>query len=404
MVGIVMLMEEFEVGNGRDEERWERYFGRGLGMEYMKRRGFVMVENGCMACVLGVVGGRMGMVTGLRASCLGRARRRTPRLLGRWLLGWVEGFSIVQQREAQAKSEEMARAIRTVRGFQRERFTVGRRGEWVSPRLMMPRASDHSREHGGQEYGEQQHQDEANGQHGSNNPYHRSAGSSCPSQPEPPQPGPIGGFDGHFDDDEIYHRLMDDIIPDRHHIHSPMPIPPPSSHEDDKREGYVPPRQSWTAYPSPLFSSHRLRNQPPDRPSNRVTPGHSHSNPPHPYQATGPITPPQSTSESCYYADEIYDQYHHTGRKQQKPRTKVASTPISPSRPRPEEYDGLVGTAIDKKEVSLSDAAQHRRRLNDNYSEKTMRSRLKRRLEGSSNSSPRSKISSSGRTQWVDFI
>ncbi|KAK4179027.1 hypothetical protein QBC36DRAFT_181162 [Triangularia setosa] len=423
MVGIVTLMEVFEPGNGEDEERWEGYFGRGLDVDALRKKGrcFERVENGCMACVLGIIGGRKRLVIGLRASCLGRARRRTPRLLGRWLPGWVERFGGLERGEIETKSEELAGRIRVVGGLQRERFR-GREGEGVSSRLARlgeglgmgdaaaPEVPDHGQEEDDAERGEQQSEDDGKARGGSNNPYHQaspdngSASPLVPPQPGSPQSGPFGGFDGALDDDEDYRRIVDNIIPDRYLIHSPMPMRPASLLSDsiinDKRGGYIHPRQSWTAFPPPLFSL-RYPQPPLHRPGNPIIAGYGHDYR-RPNQAN-PITPPSSTSES-HYADEIYGHYHTGDIENKKTGAKTEASTGFAGRPRPEEYDGLLrdkeGLLSPRYYSSPSQRQQHQRRLDDCYSEKSMKGRLKRRLEGR----PRSQISSSGRTQWVDFF
>ncbi|KAK0737118.1 hypothetical protein B0T21DRAFT_410581 [Apiosordaria backusii] len=408
MVGIVTLMEEFTVGDGRSEERWERYFGRGVEMEN-KGKYFERVKTGCMACVLGVIGGRKELIIGLKGSCLARARRRTPRLLGRWLPGWVLAFGNQEQKEIEKKSEELAGRIRVVRGLQKERFRRGRKGEWVNPRLVrevggaegVPTAVPTCYDHGEEEHHEEDQLNDVNDRLSTNNPYHQSANNNKGPSPHIPEQ-PFGGFDGPFDDD-AYPNILDGLIPDHHHIRAPYPIPPPSPLSDNETDerGFIPPRQSWTAYPPPLFSP---RYHPLHRP---INPG-----PQAQYDCLSRpkalvITPPPSSSES-YYADEIYD--HYTGDVDEKraglgARIGTKASTVFSGRPKPEEYDGLVSLG---KEALLSPRyppscrqQQQKTRVDDYNSEKTMQSRLKKRLQGSPRSSG---MSDSARTEWVDFF
>lgn len=111
MVGVVVLMEGFEVGDGVDEEWWEGYFGRGVWMEDVKERfgmGWERVGSGCLVCVLGVIGGRKEVVVGLRGSCLLWVKRRMLRLEGWWLGGWMDG-------EMVRESEVLVGRLRVVR-------------------------------------------------------------------------------------------------------------------------------------------------------------------------------------------------------------------------------------------------------------------------------------------------
>ncbi|KAK0666198.1 hypothetical protein QBC41DRAFT_305472 [Cercophora samala] len=400
MAGVVLLMEEFEVGKGGDEERWEGCFGRGVRLDEIKGKmgaGWGKVGSGCMACVIGVVGGRREMVVGLRASCLSRAKRRTPRLEGRWLGGWLD-----ERGEMERESEALAGRLTAVRGWQSWRARGGRLDEELARELKGMGLSDgagatcgdhdHHRADGIAEYEE----DEGNRELSPNNPYKppdpRSPSPPIPPQSEPPQPDPFGGFDGVFDsDDEDYRQIIKHLIPLRDRIHNPIPPPTPPSIIDNKREGgYHPPRHSWTTYIPPLYAP---RHYPPPRhhdhhPADPNPQSHQHE----------PTTPPPSSSQS-YYADDIYDRYH-TGTTNSRPTDRTRSSTIFSRRPRPEEYVGLV--TIDANAALL--AHQHQKRLDECYSEKSTKGRLKRRLARGNSSPPSEGVSSEGRTAWVDFF
>lgn len=372
MAAVVVLMEGFEMGDGVDEERWEGYFGRGVRMEDVKERfgtGWERVGSGCLACVLGVIGGRKEVVVGLRGSCLSRAKRRTPRLEGRWLGGWMDG-------EMVRESEVLAGRLRVVRRLQEGRSG----GEGVGMDFVRGveevRLADDAGHRAG---GNAIYEGEGSRQLSTNNPY-RPTDPKSPSPPVPPPQEPFGGFDGAFDsDDDHYQQILNTLVPPGNHIQNPIPPPTPPSMSDSR--DYHPPRQSWTAPIPPLSIPRRC---PP--------PHHSHApanlNP----QVHTAIIPPPSSS---YYADEILN--HYQDYQDHKPSARTRSSTIFSGRPRPEEYDSLV--TMDNNEAALLCRREHQKRLDECYSEKSTKARLKRGLERG-RSSPGS---DGGRTEWGDF-
>lgn len=99
-------------------EHVDRYFGR-----FATRGRFDLLESGCPACVLAVVGGRRDVLTALRANLLGRARSRGPPRLLRFVDAWVDAHEEreTMRRESDRLAGELRRAKRIMRKWRKQR-------------------------------------------------------------------------------------------------------------------------------------------------------------------------------------------------------------------------------------------------------------------------------------------